>query len=152
MSKATCTENHASGKSQGVLDGVDASWPALAQAMEFQSRVAAVGFDWPRVSQVLEKIDEELSEIRHEIHAGGGHDRLEDEVGDLLFVCVNLARHLRVSPEAALQRANIKFARRFRRIEALLAQSGRRPEQSTLEEMDALWNQAKIEENMSGEV
>lgn len=146
MRKTTCTENHASGKPQGVLDGVDASWPALAQAMEFQSRVAAVGFDWPRVNQVLEKIDEELGEIRHEINSRGGHERLEDEVGDLLFVCVNLARHLRVSPEAALRRANAKFARRFRRIEAMLAQSGRRPEQSTLEEMDALWSQAKIEE------
>jgi MazG family protein len=129
-----------------VLDNMDTELMALAHALEFQKRVAEVGFDWPRVTQVLDKIDEELHEIRHEITVGAGHDRLEDEVGDLLFVCVNLARHLRVDPEQALCRANAKFERRFRRIETLLAARGRSPEQSTLEEMDALWNQAKSEE------
>ncbi len=129
-----------------VLDGVDASLSALAHAEEFQHRVAAVGFDWPQVDQVLEKIEEELGEIRHEIDVGAGHDRLEDEIGDLLFVCVNLARHMKVNPEAALQRANVKFARRFRRIEEMLSQRGGRPHESTLEEMDDLWNQAKLEE------
>ena len=133
-------------KPSSVLDNIDASLTALAHALEFQKRVAKVGFDWPQVIQVLEKIDEELHEIRHEITVGAGHDRLEDEVGDLLFVCVNLARHLRVDPEQALCRANAKFERRFRRIEALLAARGRRPEQSTLEEMDTLWDQAKAEE------
>ena len=129
-----------------VLDGVDASLSALAHAEEFQRRVAAVGFDWPQVDQVLEKIEEELGEIRHEIDVGAGHDRLEDEIGDLLFVCVNLARHLKVNSERALQRANVKFARRFRRIEEMLSQRGRRPDESTLEEMDDLWNQVKSEE------
>lgn len=131
---------------QSVLDGVDTCLPALAHAMEFQHRVAVVGFDWPQVSQVLEKIEEELREIRHEIREAAGHDRLEDEIGDLLFVCVNLARHMQVNPEAALQRANAKFERRFRRIEELLAHSGRGPDDSTLEEMDGLWNQVKSEE------
>lgn len=145
MSNKSRTENPAS-EPEGVLDGAASSLPALARATEFQQRVAAVGFDWPRVSQVLEKIEEELEEIRHEIREGAGHDRLEDEVGDLLFVCVNLARHVRVNPELALQRANVKFARRFRRIEELLAQRGRTPQESTLEEMDALWDQAKSEE------
>lgn len=129
-----------------VLDNMGAERVALAHALEFQKRVAEVGFDWPQVTRVLEKIDEELHEIRQEITGGAGHDRLEDEVGDLLFVCVNLARHLRVDPEQALRRANTKFERRFRRIEALLAARGRTPEQSTLEEMDTLWDQAKAEE------
>ncbi|MDP1709240.1 MAG: MazG family protein [Gammaproteobacteria bacterium] len=142
MSKKPCTGNGP----QSVLDGVDACLPALAHAMEFQHRVAAVGFDWPQVSQVLEKIEEELQEIRHEIKQVAGHDRLEDEIGDLLFVCVNLARHMKVNPEAALQRANAKFERRFRRIEELLAQRGRGPDESNLEEMDDLWNQVKSEE------
>ena len=131
-----------------VLDSMEAELMALAHALEFQKRVAEVGFDWPQVTQVLDKIDEELQEIRHEITIDAGHDRLEDEVGDLLFVCVNLARHLRVDPEQALCRANAKFERRFRRIEALLAARGRRPEQSTLEEMDTLWDQAKAEEKI----
>jgi MazG family protein len=131
---------------QSVLDSVDACLPALAHAMEFQRRVAVVGFDWPQVSQVLEKIEEELQEIRDVIREAAGHDRLEDEIGDLLFVCVNLARHMKVNPETALQRANAKFERRFRRIEEMLAQSGRGPDDSTLEEMDSLWNQVKSEE------
>ena len=145
MSKKAHTGNDAAGP-QSVLDGVEASLPALAHAMEFQRRVAAVGFDWPQVSQVLEKIEEELQEIRHEIREAAGHDRLEDEIGDLLFVCVNLARHMKVDPEHALQRANVKFARRFRRIEEMLSQRGRRPDESSLEEMDDLWNQVKSEE------
>lgn len=133
-------------KSPGVLDDINPGLTVLAHALEFQRRVARVGFDWPRVEQVLGKIEEELQEIRHEIAQRAGHDRLEDEIGDLLFVCVNLARHLKVDPESALQRANAKFERRFRRIEALLAERGRKPEQSTLEEMDALWSHAKSEE------
>ena len=133
-------------KPESVLDDINYSLTALAHALEFQRRVARVGFDWPRVEQVLSKIEEEMHEIRHEIAQGAGHDRLEDEIGDLLFVCVNLARHLDVDPEAALRRANAKFERRFRRIEALLAERGRKPHESTLEEMDALWNHAKSEE------
>jgi MazG family protein len=133
-------------KPESVLDNIQSSLTALAHALEFQRRVARVGFDWPQVEQVLGKIEEELREIRHEIAQGAGHDRLEDEIGDLLFVCVNLARHLDVAPEAALQRANAKFERRFRRIEALLAERGRKPQESTLEEMDALWSHAKSEE------
>ena len=129
-----------------VLDGVGASLSALEHAEEFQCRVAAVGFDWPQVDQVLEKIEEELAEIRQELELGAAHDRLEDEIGDLLFVCVNLARHLRVNPDAALHRANAKFARRFRGIEKLLHRDGRTPRESTLEEMDALWDQVKSEE------
>lgn len=129
-----------------VLDGVDATLSALAHAEEFQRRVAAVGFDWPQVDMVLEKIEEELDEIRRELEIDGGHDRLEDEIGDLLFVCVNLARHVQVAPDVALHRANTKFARRFRGIEQLLHRDGRTPRESTLEEMDALWDQVKSEE------
>lgn len=129
-----------------ILDDIDASLPVVQHATEFQRRVAKVGFDWPQVSLVLAKIEEELHEIRQEIAAGSTHDRMEDEIGDLLFVCINLARHMRVDPEQALRRVNAKFERRFRRIETLLAVRGRSPEQSTLEEMDKLWDQAKAEE------
>jgi len=131
---------------RSILQDISDAQPVLARALEFQNRVAAVGFDWPAVTQVLEKIEEELLEIRHEIAQAAGIERLEDEIGDLMFVCVNLARHLKVNPEAALRRANAKFERRFRRIEAMLAERGRTPQQSTLEEMDTLWDQAKSEE------
>jgi tetrapyrrole methylase family protein/MazG family protein/ATP diphosphatase len=87
-----------------------------------------------------------MLELSHEVAKGGDHDRLEDELGDLLFVYANLARHLKVDPEAALRRANAKFRRRFGYIEERLAAEGRKPEQSDLEEMDALWNAAKREE------
>ncbi|MEW6353249.1 MAG: MazG nucleotide pyrophosphohydrolase domain-containing protein [Pseudomonadota bacterium] len=131
---------------RSILEDITDTLPVLARALAFQNRAAEVGFDWPAVTYVLEKIEEELLEIRHEIAQAADVDRLEDEVGDLMFVCVNLARHLRVDPEAALRRANAKFERRFRRIEALLAERGRTPQKSSLEEMDALWDQVKSEE------
>ena len=134
------------GKAQtGVLDGVATGLPALLRAVKLQKRAARVGFDWPDASQVLDKITEEASEL-HEAAAELTQDKVEEEFGDLLFVMANLARHMQVDPEAALRRANSKFIRRFERIEALLAADGRTPEQSNLEEMDALWDQAKVEE------
>lgn len=127
----------------GVLDGVSTALPASTRALKLQARAARVGFDWPDAAQVLDKIEEEIGEVRHEIVTQAPHDRLEDEMGDLLFACVNLARKLKIDPETALRRGNAKFERRFRSIEADLAADGRTPAQSGLEEMEALWVKAK---------
>jgi ATP diphosphatase len=129
----------------GTLDGIALALPALSRAVKLQARAARVGFDWPGPAEVLDKIAEESRELV-EAHAAGDQAHLAEEFGDLLFVMANLARHLEVDPEAALRGANAKFTRRFARIEALLAAEGRRPEDSTLAEMDALWNRAKAEE------
>lgn len=129
-----------------ILDDVPLALPALTRAVKLQNRAARVGFDWPDTSLVVDKLNEEMLELSAEIAKGGEPDRLEDEMGDLLFVYANLARHLKVDPEAALRRANAKFRRRFGRIEEKLAAMGKRPEDSSLEEMDALWNEAKREE------
>lgn len=129
-----------------ILDDVPLALPALARAVKLQARAARVGFDWPSTAEVIDKLNEEMLELSEELAKGGEHDRIEDELGDLLFVYANLARHLKVDPEAALRRANAKFRRRFSRIEEKLAARGSTPEQSTLEEMDVLWNEAKREE------
>lgn len=129
-----------------LLDGISLALPAATRATKLQNRAAQAGFDWPHISQVMDKLEEETQEIHAEIAQGAQPERMEDEIGDLLFVGVNLARHAKVDPEAALRHANAKFERRFRRIETLLAEQGRTPHASTLEEMDALWNQAKSEE------
>lgn len=133
-----------------LLDDVPYALPALVRAVKLQDKAARVGFDWPDISLVIDKLNEEMLEVSQELAAGGDADRLEDEMGDLLFVYANLARHLKVDPEAALRRANAKFRRRFGRIEDWLAEQGKRPEDSSLEEMDALWNAAKREERGEG--
>ena len=140
-------EKAAKGAAQAsILDDVPFALPALVRAVKLQNRAARVGFDWPDTSLVIDKLNEEMLELSAEIAKGGDPDRLEDEMGDLLFVYANLARHMKIDPEAALRRANAKFRRRFDRIEEKLAAAGKRPEESTLEEMDALWNEAKREE------
>ncbi len=147
-------ERHARAARQGrppsTLDGVTAALPALTRALKLQDRAARVGFDWPDLAPVLAKIEEELAELRDAMADGGEPARLADELGDVLFVYANLARHLKIDPEAALRGANAKFERRFRRIEALLAEAGRRPGEAGLEEMDRLWDQAKREERSDG--
>ena len=130
----------------GTLDGVALGLPALMRAEKLSKRAARVGFDWPTVSDVTDKIAEEareLAEARDTLSA----DRMEDEMGDLLFSVANLARHLGVDPETALRRTNDKFTRRFGFVEAALARAGKRPEDSDLEEMDALWTAAKTAED-----
>lgn len=129
----------------GVLDGVAPGLPALLRAHKLQKRAARVGFDWPQTAHVLDKIVEEARELE-EARDKLDPDEIEEEMGDLLFVMANLARHLGVEPEAALRRANAKFTRRFARIEALLSEAGKTPEQSDLAEMDALWDRAKAED------
>ncbi len=135
------------GKEQkGALDGVAANLPALLRALKLQKRAARVGFDWPDAGHVLAKITEEAAELE-EARDKLDPDALEDEFGDLLFVIVNLGRHLGIEPEAALRRTNAKFTRRFEKVEARLANRGKTPQQSTLEEMDALWDEVKTEEH-----
>jgi len=128
----------------GVLDDVALGLPALMRAEKLQKRAARVGFDWPEIGQVIDKIAEEARELADERETAD-HARLTEEMGDLLFVMANLARHLKVDPETALRQANRKFTRRFQFIEAALAAQGRRPEDSDLVEMDALWDKAKAE-------
>lgn len=130
------------GKAGGVLHGVPASLPALLRAYELQKRAAKVGFDWKRAEDVLAKVREELEELA-EASQRGDAGALAEEVGDLLFSVVNLARRYGVEPEEALRRTTAKFVRRFEEMEARLAQEGRSPEECTLEELDALWNEAK---------
>lgn len=129
-----------------ALDGVSVTLPGLPRAVKLQTRAARVGFDWPTPAGALDKLREELAEVEAEINAESPHERLEDEAGDLLFVCANLCRHLKVDPEAALRRANAKFARRFRRVETLLAERGSAMPGSDLATMEAAWDQAKSEE------
>ncbi|MCO1620980.1 MULTISPECIES: nucleoside triphosphate pyrophosphohydrolase [Pseudomonas] len=128
-----------------LLDDVPAALPALSRAAKLQKRAATVGFDWPAALPVLDKVREELDEVLQAM-ADGDVDALEDEVGDLLFAAVNLARHLQQDPEHALRRANRKFERRFRFIEQALRDSGRPIEDCDLDELDALWGEAKRQE------
>lgn len=132
-----------------VLDGVALGLPALTRAVKLQNRAARVGFDWPHVAQVLDKITEETRELV-EAREHLSPEAQADELGDLLFVMANLARHLGIDPEAALRGANQKFTRRFNRIEDYLQENGKTPADSDLAEMDALWNRAKDEERGHG--
>src|SRR5580700_6539969 len=150
---------------ESVLAGVSTAMPALLEAHKLSSRAAHVGFDWPNVEGLFDKLREETDELREQLQdfpapgprpqgrgvAGAGRaavpeelrNRLEEEVGDLFFVLVNIARYLAVDPESALKKTNRKFKRRFQWMEERLRQSGRGPEQATMEELESLWQQAK---------
>jgi nucleoside triphosphate diphosphatase len=140
-------ERAAKGKAEGptgALDGVARALPALLRAEKIQKRAARVGFDWKETAPVIDKIEEELDELRRELTADGiDQARVADELGDVLFAVANLARHCKVDPEAALRATNDKFERRFRHIERRLGEAGRKPADATLEEMEALWQEAK---------
>ena len=138
-------EAAASGAAPSALDGVGPALPALARAEKLQRRAARVGFDWPDLPPILDKIAEEIDEVRDAL-AGGDAARIADEIGDLLFAVTNLARRAETDAEQALRGACRKFERRFRRVEALLAASGRSPETASLEEMESQWQKAKREE------
>lgn len=143
----------ASDEAHSLLGGVSLALPALTRAVKLQKRAARVGFDWKAASEVLGKLREETEELAAELAADGDADegadtgRIANEIGDLLFTCANLARHAKVDPEQALRRANAKFERRFRQIEELLRQRGKTPEDASLEEMDALWDEVKAGES-----
>ena len=126
----------------GVLADVPSGLPGLVRAVKLTRRAARVGFDWPDAMTVLDKLREETAELEAEI-AAGDKAKAREELGDLLFVCANLARKLDVDPEDTLRAANAKFIRRFAHIEEALAARGRTPDQSHLAEMDALWDEAK---------
>jgi len=157
-------------KPESVLAGVSSAIPALLEAYKLSSRAAHVGFDWPNVEGLFDKLAEETTELKHELeqipapgprpaHRGiaGSHTgavvpgeelkaRLEDEIGDMLFVLVNIARYLSLDPESALKKTNRKFKRRFQWLEQEIRRSGRRLEDATLDEMEALWQQSKTQE------
>lgn len=142
-----------------LLAGVPVGLPGLTRALKLQKKAARVGFDWPSTTPVLEKLEEELEEFRAELmtetingaddETGGlaNRDKIAEEFGDMLFVMANLARHLRIDPEAALRGANEKFCRRFHHIEVALARASRSPGDASLDEMEALWDEAKALEN-----
>ena len=136
----------AKGHPESVLDGVPLPFPALLRAYKLQRRAARVGFDWPELAPVAAKVEEEWAELTAEIDNAGDQARLTEEVGDLLFAVVNLARHLEIDPEAALRAGNAKFERRFRAVEDGFREKGRQMAAASLEDMEVLWNAAKASE------
>jgi ATP diphosphatase len=134
------------GEKPSALDGVTGALPALTRAGKLLNRAGRVGFEWSEPGRMLDKIAEETAEIRTVVEQKAAKDSVAEEIGDLLFAVVNLARHLEIDSETALRAANRKFERRFRRVEAILAERGQEPAGSTLEEMEAAWNIAKDEE------
>ena len=144
----------AEGRRPSVLDGVALALPALLRAEKLQKRAARVGFDWPDAEPVFDKVLEEVAELREAAAAtdpssAAANSTVAEEIGDLLFACVNLARHLGVEPEGALRAANAKFTARFRHVEAALADSGRDAAAVGLAELDRLWDEAKRSERRS---
>lgn len=141
-------ERVASGKVEkprdSILDDVPVHFPGLLEGLKLTKKAAKVGFDWENKEQIFAKIDEETAELRSAIDSGDT-ENIAEEIGDLLFAVVNLARHLDVEPETALKKTNRKFRRRFKFIEEQLKLEGKALEDSTLEEMDALWNKAKAQ-------
>ena len=131
---------------RSLLEGIPSKLPAIHEAHQISARAARVGFDWPDVDGIFEKLQEEVRELKEVISSGRDEDkrdRLEDEIGDLLFVIVNIARYLKIDSESALKRANRKFKTRFQYMEKQLAEQGKSLEQSSLDEMEALWQKAK---------
>ena len=131
---------------RSALAGIARGLPEWRRALKLQQRAATVGFDWPGPEPVLDKLAEEIGEVRAEFDQGADRDRLEDEIGDVLFVMANLARHAKLDPAHALRRANAKFERRFRRMESLATEAGETLSGKSLAEQDALWDRAKSEE------
>lgn len=135
-----------------ILSGIAIALPALTRSVKLQKRAAQVGFDWPAITPIFDKIHEELDEVREEIGQENAieknQSRIEDEVGDLLFACTNLARHARINPETALRRSNRKFEKRFSCMEKLAVEKGLVLEDLDLDTWDQLWEQVKSDESM----
>ena len=136
-------EQVSAGERRSLLKGVSRSMPALLRAHEIGMRVAAVGFDWPETVGVLDKIEEEVAELRASVEAGEGRERAEEEMGDLLFSIANLARKLGIEPESALRAANEKFCARFEALEHRFEAEGRAVPDASPEELEAAWNEIK---------
>lgn len=146
--KERAEKGKTSAEKTSLLDDVARALPALMRAEKLQKRAARVGFDWPDLDGVMDKIIEEAQEVK-EAAASGDADAIEDEMGDLLFAVTNLARKLGVDPEVALRRTNDKFTRRFKSVEAGAKANGKTLPDMSLEEMDALWNAAKMDERQT---
>jgi MazG family protein len=131
-------------KKRSILDGLPATLPALVSAMRLQERAAGVGFDWPDANGPREKVQEELDELNVELANGEDRDRIEEELGDLFFAAVNLARKLGCDPRAALEKANQRFVERFRVVEELARERGIEMGNADIEELDRLWDEAKV--------
>jgi len=131
------------GAQHSALDGVAAALPALTRACKLQKRASRVGFDWPSIHGVADKVEEELEELSTEIRTQAGTDALTDESGDLLFAAVNLIRHAGIDPEVALRHGNAKFTRRFHQVEALVRESGQSFAEADLDTLDLYWEKAK---------
>ena len=139
---------HRTPEQRSLLECIPSRLPAIHEAHQISSRAARVGFDWPNIEGVFEKLQEEVRELKEVISAGaedGRRSRIEDEIGDMLFVMVNIARYLKIDSESALKRANRKFKTRFQYLESELARQGKTLEQASLDEMEALWRKAKAE-------
>jgi XTP/dITP diphosphohydrolase len=128
---------------RSVLGGVPHALPALVKAHRIQEKASGAGFDWEKPGQVWDKVVEELDELDREVKSSAGHDRIEEELGDLLFALVNYARFININPEDALEKTNRKFIRRFKFIEEKAGEAGRSLKDMTLTEMDSYWNEAK---------
>jgi ATP diphosphatase len=146
MMKVAERASQGKGSRASALDGVTAGLPALTRAVKIQNRAARVGFDWTEPAPILDKIEEEIGELRAELDSGASIDRIEDELGDLFFALANLARRLDLDAEGALRRATAKFERRFRSMEALAASAGETLDGQPLEALDALWDRVKADE------
>ena len=125
------------------LDGIASTLPALKWAEKIQKRAAHTGFDWDEIAPVFAKLNEEIEELKHEVEIENNHERIIDEMGDVLFSCVNLARHLGVSAEQALRQGNQKFIRRFQQMEKIIAEDGRAIDECSLDELEQQWQKAK---------
>ena len=139
---------HRRPEQRSLLEGIPSKLPAIHEAHQISARAARVGFDWPDIEGIFDKLQEEMHELKEVISSGGDEgrrERLEDEIGDMLFVIVNIARYLKIDSESALKRANRKFKARFRYMEGELAKQGKSLEETPLEEMEALWQKAKSE-------
>jgi MazG family protein len=146
--KAAERANNTEGENPNILDDVPLALPSLLRAEKLQKRAARVGFDWPEVAPVVDKIKEEIGELSDALAERPDADKVAEELGDLLFAVVNLARHLEVAPEEALRRSNEKFAGRFRHIEDTLAAGGRKVGEMSLDELEVLWEEAKEAEKI----
>ncbi|MBV1886906.1 MAG: nucleoside triphosphate pyrophosphohydrolase, partial [Parvibaculaceae bacterium] len=145
--KAASGDEQAVPAKESILNDVPITMPGLTQAVKLQKKAAKVGFDWPDTSLVIDKLNEEMLELSQEVtQEPRDTSKIEDELGDILFVYANLARHLGVDPEAAIRRTNQKFRRRFGRIEELLSTKGKAFDEMDLAGLDLLWDQAKEEE------
>ena len=134
---------------RSALAGIARGLPEWQRATKLQKRAARVGFDWPDVNPVFDKLHEEIDEVRAEFAGGADPARLTDEIGDVLFVCANLARHAHVDVSTAMRHANAKFERRFRRMDAIAAEAGTSLAEKSLEQQEDLWLQAKREERLA---